>query len=357
MTCIVVGAGLIGLLTAHELALAGMDVLVLERNEPGQESSWAGGGILSPLHPWRYPQAVSELARWSQLHYPVFADYLRDKSGIDPQWVKSGLLIQGGDPEQAKNWAQQFDVRMKILDDAGIRQCEPALAEVRAPGIWLPEIAQLRNPRLLKSLRKTLQIMGVEIRCQSEVNGLDIQGDRILGVRVDGQRLAAQQVVIASGAWSGQVLNGTGLSLDVYPIKGQMLLFKAEPSVLQRIVLHHDRYVIPRCDGRVLIGSTMEDSGFDKGTSESARKELYAVATAMIPALANYPVERHWAGLRPASPDGTPFVGPHPGIDGLYINAGHFRNGVVMGYASAHLLVDQLLGREPILDVTPYLPV
>jgi glycine oxidase len=136
----------------------------------------------------------------------------------------------------------------------------------------------------------------------------------------------------------------------VHPVKGQMLLLRGEPGAVQRIVLGETRYVIPRRDGRVLVGSTMENADFDKTPTELAKQSLLASARELIPLLGDYRLERHWAGLRPGSPAGVPFIGPHPELEGLFFNAGHYRNGVVMGPASARLVADLLLGREPILN-------
>ena len=133
-----------------------------------------------------------------------------------------------------------------------------------------------------------------------------------------------------------------------------MLMFKAAPGTVSRIVLEANRYVIPRRDGRTLFGSTIEEVGFEKQTTEAARDELYTIATQRFPILKEYPVEAHWAGLRPSSPAGVPYIGRHPGIDGLFVNAGHFRNGIVLGLASARLAADLVLGREPIVDPAPY---
>jgi glycine oxidase len=133
-----------------------------------------------------------------------------------------------------------------------------------------------------------------------------------------------------------------------------MILYRAEPNVVQRIVLSRDRYVIPRRDGRILVGSTTEEVGFDKSTTPAAMQELESEACRLIPALAGYEIEHHWAGLRPGSPNGIPYILQHPRIEGLFINTGHFRNGVVLGLASARLLADMLLGQQPILDPTPY---
>jgi glycine oxidase len=168
--------------------------------------------------------------------------------------------------------------------------------------------------------------------------------------------LSAAYYVVAGGAWSGELLEPTGIHLPIQPVRGQMILFKGAPGLVSRITLYQGRYAIPRRDGHVLFGSTLEYTGFDKQTTSAARRELTQAAVELLPRLGDLPIERHWAGLRPGSPDGTPLVGPHPEIDNLYINAGHFRNGVVLGLASARLLADLLLQGTPDVDSSPYLP-
>jgi glycine oxidase len=165
---------------------------------------------------------------------------------------------------------------------------------------------------------------------------------------------AADSFIVCTGAWSGDLLAPLGLRPEISPVKGQMLLFRARPGVVRTIHLAADRYAIPRRDGRVLFGSTVEHAGFDKSTSEEARKELHAIAVARYPALAACEIENHWAGLRPGSPSGIPFIGPHPALANLYVNAGHFRNGIVLGPASARLAADLVLGRGPDVDPAPY---
>jgi len=352
---VIVGAGLIGMLTAHELVSAGMQVRVLERGQPARESSWAGGGILSPLYPWRYPDAVSELARWSQRYYPDLCQQCEDTSGIDPQWTRSGLLITDMDSvTQMQQWAARFGVRLEQLDAAGVREREPAFGLQPASAAWLPEVAQIRNPRLVKSLRAMLESRGVEISPDCPAREIDIEAGRVRSIHTPAGAVQADNFIIASGAWSGALLEPTGLDLPVEPVRGQMLLFRGEPGLVSCISLHNGRYVIPRRDGRVLVGSTLEYVGFDRQTTAQARDELHRSAVQLVPALAGLEIEKHWAGLRPGSPDGTPVIGPHPEIANLYINAGHFRNGVVLGPASARILADQLLGRVPVLDIAPY---
>jgi glycine oxidase len=353
---VVIGGGLIGMLTARLLNGAGLSVTLLERGQTGRESSWAGGGILSPLHPWRYPDAVSALADWSQRHYERLAEDLARETGIDPEWTRSGLLVL--DPEAgdaALSWCKRWGQPATPLSDEGLRAAEPALGEtVAAQALLLEQVAQIRNPRLVKALRRSLDLRGVRVVEQTEVQGLDITGARVQAVRTEDVRYTADAVVVTAGAWTATLVDMPSDDFAIEPVRGQMLLLRGEPGFLKRIVLSGDRYLIPRRDGRILVGSTVERVGFDKTTTDEAHEDLRAAAIALIPELERFEVERHWAGLRPGSPRGIPYIGPHPGLGGLYINAGHYRNGVVLGLASARLLADLLTGAPAPLPAEPY---
>lgn len=351
---VVVGGGLIGGLTALELRRAGASVLLLERGQLGRESSWAGGGILSSLHPWRAPEPLSALVEWSQAAWPALAESLAS-SGVDPQWTRSGMLaLEPESVDEAHRWAARKGVRLEIVEGPHARELEPALRMREEPAIWLPDIAQIRNPRLIAALTAALAAAGVEVRPATEVTAIRTQRDRAAGVETSEEFIPAERVVVAAGAWSEPLLRPLGVHFDIAPVRGQMILFRAQPDVVRRIVLHGDRYLVPRRDGRILAGSTLERVGYDKSTTEEALRTLLAAAVELAPALADYSIEHHWAGLRPSSPQGIPYIGEHPGCAGLYINAGQFRNGVVTAPASVRLLADLALGRPPILDPSPY---
>jgi glycine oxidase len=373
---LIIGGGVIGLLTARELRLAGADVTVLERGEPARESSWAGGGIVSPLYPWRYTEAVTALAGWSQAHYPALCENLYAATGIDPELERSGLLIEApAEAVAARTWAAAHGIRLEAVTRDAIAHLEPALADPPGAAIWMPGIAHVRNPRFAKALRADVAARGVRVRgghgvtgcgfadgteAESRAGGRSYRdegskpGCRIAAVETPHGRFTADTVIVCAGAWSGDLLDPLGVRPDIRPVKGQMILFRAEPGAVRTIHLAEDRYAIPRRDGRVLFGSTLEETGFDKATTAAARGELWRIATTRFPALREVEVERHWAGLRPHSPSGIPYIARHPTIPNLFVNAGHFRNGIVLGPASARLMADLVLGREPIWNPLPY---
>jgi glycine oxidase len=351
---LVIGGGVIGLLTARELAAAGADVTLVEMGETGRESSWAGGGIISPLYPWRYDDSVTALARWSQAVYPELCETLRDESGIDPEYITTGMLIlDEHEQEDALAWAATHGAVVEIIDADAARTFEPGLGLRPKSALWMPELAQVRNPRLTKALRRSIE-REVRVREHEEVVELLVDQGRAAGARTRKETIHADKVVVCTGAWTAKLLEQLGTKPEIEPVRGQIMLFFANPGQVNHIVLFRERYVIPRKDGRILIGSTLEHTGFLKTTTAEAKEELYRIAVEMFPLLRRTPIENHWAGLRPGSPSGIPYIGSYPGIRGLYFNAGHFRNGLVTGPASARLVADLILTREPVVDPAPY---
>lgn len=355
---LIIGAGAIGLQSARLLALAGCKVTLLDQSAVGGEASWAGGGIVSPLYPWRYGPAVTALAHWSQDFYPRLADTLMEEGGVDPEVHVTGLYwLDLEDEAEALAWAEREGRPLCAVPMAEVEAAVPVLGSGYQHAIHMAGVANVRNPRLIKSLRAALErLPNVEIREQCGVSAFLREDGRIVGVQTAQGDLRADGVVVAAGAWSGELLKTLGLELPVEPVKGQMILFKCAKDFLPAMVLAGGRYAIPRRDGHILVGSTLEYEGFDKTPTSEALESLRASAIELLPALAEAEVVKHWAGLRPGSPDGIPFIGPVPGQEGLWLNCGHFRNGLVLAPASCQLLTNLLLGQTPIVDPEPYAP-
>jgi glycine oxidase len=356
---IVVGGGVVGMLTAWTLGQAGAEVVLLERGETGREASWAGGGIVSPLYPWRYSAAVANLAHWSQDFYPKLGDRLLADTGLDPEVHVTGLYwLDLDDQTEALAWAEKHGRPLSEVDIGAVHEAVPVLGQGFERAVYMSGVANVRNPRLAKSLREALvRLPNVSVQEQVEVTGfLRDGGNTVKGVRTAQGDFTADAVVLAAGAWSGQLLATLGLELPVEPVKGQMILYRGEPAFLSSMVLAKGRYAIPRRDGHILIGSTLEHTGFDKTPSDEALASLRASAEELIPALAGMEPVNHWAGLRPGSPQGIPFIGEVPGHHGLWLNTGHYRNGLVLAPASCQLLADLMQTRQPIIEATPYAP-
>ncbi len=352
---LIIGGGISGLLTAHELQMAGRQVSIIDKSIAGQESSWAGGGILLPIYPWRQPGAISDLVIASLETYPRLSRELHIATGIDPEWQRCGMLIcKNPDYARAVDWCVSRHVRHLPAPDDMLAN----LATECDQPLWLPDIAQARNPRLLKSLKAFLLQQGVRFIEQTPVATVEIRQRKLISINTGQQQLKPEQVILCAGAWTAELLNQwlpqATARLHIQPVRGQMLLFDATPATLAHMILDNDHYLIPRRDGKILAGSTVEQAGFEKTTTQEAKNNLYRFATRLLPDLENYPVCAHWAGLRPGTPDGIPYIGFHPDLDNLSINAGHFRNGLAMGPASAKLLADLILQRPSLIDPAAY---
>lgn len=353
--CIVIGGGVIGLLTARELHKNGVDVMLIERGPLGGESSWAGGGIISPLYPWRYQDSVNVFAEKSKTLYRDLAAQLMEESGVDCELLTSGLLVADEDEvEQALAWSQTWSINIEhITDQQALQVIEPAINSDIKQALWMPDIMQVRNPKIVKALKGSFEHLGITYREHTAVTDIIIQAGRVTGVRTREKDFSAGKVIVAGGAWSAGLIESVQ-KVDVEPVKGQMIMFKGEPERVRRIILSDGHYIIPRRDGHVLAGSTLERTGFDKTTSASALDELRDKAVSLVPALASLEIERQWAGLRPGTANGVPYVCPIEEVEGLYVHAGHYRNGIVLGPASVQLMVDLVLERQPFCDPAPY---
>lgn len=324
-TVIVVGGGIVGCMTALKLADLGCQVTVVERNiiaaQTSGESSWAGAGILFPLLPWFYKDEVNALALEGAKLYPALCQRLLRETGIDPEHTPSGMLIKPPfDAALANTWCVNNHIPIEALGE----------------NLLLPQVAQVRNPRLMQALKAALIQQNVTLLEQTQLAPLQ-QTTWIDGWKTNtGAVLTADAFVVTSGAWSFELLKETSAGLNIKPMRGQILLYKLEHAEApQHIIYQEGFYLVPRRDGYLLAGSTLEDVGFDPRTTEEVKQELQTKAEAIMPSLKHAPIIKHWSGLRPGTPDNLPTIAQHPTIANLYMNTGHFRYGLTMAPESA----------------------
>ncbi len=350
----IIGSGIIGLFTAREFVKAGCSVTLIDKSLSGQESSWAGGGILLPLYPWRQPLAITTLVLESIKNYPVLSEELFDATQIDPEWYDCGMLIcKNPDLSLAIEWCKKHDIPYHHAESDFFN---PLNTQPNMP-LWLPTIAQARNPRLLKSLKAYLLRNNVTFIENCEMTDCNASNGHINSIVTTQGKLTINQLIISTGAWTGQLISKLLYKQnapEISPVKGQMLLFDAKPDTLLHMILDNDHYLIPRKDGKILAGSSVEHCQFDKSTTLEAKNKLHSFATGLFPAFNNFPIIDHWAGLRPGTKQGVPYITKHPEMKNLSINAGHFRNGLVMGPTSAQLMADIILNRKPCVNPEPY---
>ncbi len=335
---VVVGAGVVGLTTAWALHQAGYEPLVLDAGEPATESSWAGGGIVCPVPPWRYPEPVNALVERSRALFPALIDTLQGLSGLDCEYQASGLLLVG---DLVTEGHAHLSARQPATAFGRLADFEPQLRPATAPAALLPDIPQVRNPRLLQALLTVLRQRGIEVRGHAAVQRIECQDGAVRSiVLADGQRVSTAMVVVAAGAWSDQLLEASDLvGMGIFPVRGQMLLFRPGRPLLRHMINHGHGYLIPRRDGRILAGSSAEQVGFDRRPQECFYRRTLALAQDCLPALQACDLECHWLGFRPGIQGDLPAIGAYPGVAGLWLNTGHFRNGLGMAPASAELLV------------------
>jgi len=332
---VIAGAGIIGLAVAIELRRAGgASVIVLDRGEPGREASSAAAGMLVTADP-DTSSALKPLADASAAMYPSFVEELELRSGIKANLENRGALYVADESET-------FDV--PPLGEARLCDLEPALA-IHERVYLLAE--QSVDPELLtRAAVLAAKRMGVIVHHESRVESITLTKERQLAIQSSPGPHTTRTFVNCAGAWAAEI---EGCSVPVRPRKGQM--FSVIPNCkLRHTIRSRDVYLLPRKDGRVIIGATVEDNGFDKTVEPSTIQQLHQAAANLVPSIAEAKILEAWAGLRPGSPDDLPIIGPCF-IPGTYAATGHFRNGILLAPITAMLMADVIQGKQPRYDL------
>jgi glycine oxidase len=349
----ILGGGIIGLTAARQLAKKGREVCVFDMPVHHPSASWAGGGILSPLYPWRYPDAVTALTANVLGEYQHLASEMRDHAGFECELNDSGMIVFPASEQEfddALQWSASFDVDIRQVTAQEVAVLQPGL---NSEAIFLPKVGSVRNPHLLEGLRQLLRCAYDVQLITDKTTTLTMQGDGRVVVKVAGVEQNYQQVLVAAGVWSASLLQGVGVTLPLDAVKGEMLMYQLEKHEIRKIILGSEGYLIPRADGKVLVGSTVEKSNEMIPVAQS-QQQLMEVAEKMHPSMQAEKLMAHWAGLRPASSSGTPWMSGVPGFQQLFISTGHFRNGLVAALRSSECIADLMCGTQPKLNMAEY---
>jgi len=350
---IVVGGGLIGCSLAAELADRGQTVLVLERGEPGAEASSAAAGMLSPQSDAHERDPLLELGLESLALYPEWARRLEEETGIDTGYRRPGVLRCAFSETQQASLAARYgwqaaaglSAEMLAGDALERERARSRLSPEVAAAVLFAEEASV-TPRLLaRAAWLRAQRRGAEVQAGALVRRFLLERGSCVGVETDEGALGSGAVVDAAGAWAACDL-GLPFPVPVRPVRGQIVALRADGPPPERIVCSPDAYVLPRPDGTVVVGSTLESVGFRKGVTAGAVARLIGAAVRLVPALAESRLEDAWSGLRPGTPDGWPILGESP-VPGLFFATGHFRSGILLAPATARLVADAVVGSPP----------
>ena len=337
---LVIGGGIIGLTSAYSLAEEGLSVEVLDKGELGREASWAGAGIIPPGNPERAANPYDRLRAYSSAKWPGLSAELRERTGIDNGFhVCGGIEFLDSENRDCVDLWSSEGLSFTSLDQDQLHRLEPNIRPPDLAAYHVPGCGQVRNPWHLRVLIAACERLGVTLRPNAPYAA---------SRRFD----AGRKYVIATGAWADETF---GLQLGVRPVRGQIVLFRAAEPPVGRVLLAGKRYLVPRPDGRVLAGSTEEpEAGFEKANTPAGVRELTEFACQLVPALRSAEVEKTWAGLRPGSPDGLPFIGRVPGHDNVVAAVGHFRAGVQLSVGTAEIVRDLVLGRPPAIPIDAF---
>jgi len=360
---VIIGGGIIGCALARALASKGVRVALIERNAPGEEASGAAAGMLAPSAEAEKGSPIFELCRASLLAYRPLVAELRAETGVDPEYRTEGSLLVFSDEQERQrllpsmDWQRSQNIGIEELSAQELRSLEPSLAEF--PGaFFLPDDHQIDNRLLMHALVQSCRLGGVEFFLGKAVREICRNGSRVVGAVLadaSGTRINARHVVNASGAWAGAIPAAGLMAYPIRPVKGHMLALDSAAGTLHHVIRSHRGYLVPRKNGRILVGSTMEEAGFDKIPRTAQITGLLRTAQQFCPALEESAVVEFWAGLRPASKDGLPVLGPTE-LEGYWVALGHFRNGILLAPITAQILSSWIVTGKPSLPVDALLP-
>ncbi len=348
---LIIGGGVIGLAIARSLHKKGFrQITILERGEIGREASFAAAGMLAPQAETDKPDDFFHFCNESNLLYPQFAEDLFNETGIDIELDLSGTLylaFHEGDVEEIRarfEWQKAAGLQVEHLSARQVKQAEPFVSPDVLEGLFFPNDRQVENRKLLLALQKYAELNGIEIVENTTVENLLFENAKILGAQASEKKFFAENVIIATGAWTSLIKTGEILLPKIKPIRGQMMSFHTAKRLFTRVIYSPRGYIVPRKLGKILAGATVEDVGFDKSITNDGIEFVRENAVEISPSLVSLPLDENWAGLRPFAENGLPVLGSFPQCENLFIATAHYRNGILLAPLTAEILSAKIAG-------------
>lgn len=361
----IIGGGVIGLCAAWQLARAGVEACVFERSEAGKSASWAAAGMLAPQAEVGFEEInFLKLGQESLSLYPQYLAELREDSGMDVRLDTRGTLMIALDRDDREALRREFDFRKRIglavewLTASEARELEPLLSPKVASAIWLPDDYQIDNQALIMALREALVARGGKLYEQTLVERVELEQGKAVGIATRAGIVRAKFVVLAAGAWSREIAGVPEDALPpVRPVKGQILTLKmTQQLTLTRVIRSPRVYLAPKLDGRLIIGATSEEKGFDTTPTAGGALMLLQEAFEAVPAIYELSIEEMRVGLRPGSRDNEPLIGESP-VKNLFVATGHYRHGILLAPVTAKAIAALLLSKPVSSRILPFSPL
>lgn len=357
---VIIGGGIIGCAIAYNLARRDVSTLVIDKAaRVGTEASWAGAGILTSHASTHEPYPT--LCRASLALYPALADELKAATQIDIEFIRAGTLSVIFNPDEAAGLIGLAERRVsrgfsaEVLTAEEALRLEPALSPAIKGAVLFPEDAQVRNPKLVTAFAKGAAQLGTQFKLGNPIAGFIRENGRVVATVVNGERIYADTFVIAAGCWAGTLAGMLGCPIPIVPAKGQIVLVEAMPPRFQHMIDGLGVYLVPRADGKLLVGATVEVVGYDKSTTVDGVKQMIDAGIGIAPSLAQSTFVQTWAGLRPYAKKG-PLLGYLPEHENVVLASGHFKNGILLAPITGKLIAELLTDRETSLSLEPFQP-
>lgn len=353
---LIIGGGVIGLSIARHLNKKGVSrITIVEKALCGEEASWAAAGMLGPQAEADEGGKFFDLCCASRDLFPTLAEELLDETGIDIELDRTGTLYLAFTDEDEKilherfKWQREAELPVEHLSATAALRLEPHLSASVRGALLFPNDWQVENRKLLGALRRYAEISGIRIVENCSIESLIVDDSRVSGAKTQTSVIVAEKTVLATGAWTSLIkLGADEMPINVEPIRGQIIAFKASERLFRHVIYSRRGYIVPRMDNRILAGSTTEKAGFDRSPTAEAARDLHKMAIEIAPEISKLNVVDHWSGLRPFVADGLPAIGRIAGLDDLSIATAHYRNGILLAPVTAEIIVERLVGgRDP----------